>query len=148
MATASDVHMSTTSSVICIAAPPITTANSCPEPAFGARRVHIRSTVQQVHSGKRRVQRIPSPMQSRRWIRLWWLHVLGPPNAPPHREGTGHTQENAEWGFLKQRGQSRHPTCLGLRETLFIWMICMYDCELLMSKKYFFIHCCQQTTNA
>lgn len=36
----------------------------CPGPAFGARRVYIRGTVQQVDSRKRRMQRIPGPTHS------------------------------------------------------------------------------------
>lgn len=143
--------MSTTSPVIYIAAPSITTANSCPGPAFGARRVHIRATVQQVDPGKRRVQRIPGPMHGLEEeadfgdymsLILQMLHPVGKDR--PH---TGECRVR----LSKAERPGQAPLSPG-SEGDTVYMNDMYvsplDRELFMSKNCFLIHCCQQTTNA
>lgn len=143
--------MSTTSPVIYIAAPSITTANSCPGPAFGARRVHIRATVQQVDSGKRRVQRIPGPMHSLEEeadfgdymsLILQMLHPVGKDR--PH---TGECRVR----LSKAERPGQVPLSPGSEgDTVYMndMYVSLLDRELFMSKNCFLIHCCQQTTNA
>lgn len=129
-----------------IAAPSITTANSCPGPkplGLGGCTSGPQFSRWTQERGECREFQVQCTVQKRK--QTLWLHVLDPPNAPPRGKGQAtHRRMQSEASKAERPGQA--PSHLGLRETLFKeWYVCLpLDRELFMSKNCFLIHCCQQ----